>query len=188
MILSDVSITKAIKSGDLSIKPFRPECVQPSSVDLHLGAEFLLFKHSKHPVIDVKKSFEGYTEKMRVKKGEAFIVHPDEFILGVTAEKVKIPNYLVGRLEGKSSLGRLGIITHATAGFVDPGFEGKLTLEISNVGKIPVALYPGMRIAQISFILMTTPAAKPYGTVKNRNKYQNARGPEESKIHRDYFK
>jgi len=182
MILSDRTIKQELASGRLVVKPLYPNCIQPSSIDLHLSKEFRVFKHASYPVIDVKKKFGGYTELVKTKPGQPFIIHPDEFVLGSTVEAVRIPNDMVGRLEGKSSLGRLGIIIHATAGYVDPGFRGKLTLEISNVGKIPVTLYPEMRIAQLSFLQMTTEADNPYGSKRTNNRYQNQGGPTESRI------
>ena len=182
MILSDRDILAAIRAKRITIKPFHAESVQPASVDLHLMDEFLAFEHSNHSVIDVKKGVGHYTRKFKVKKGQAFVIHPGEFVLGSTQEWVKLPNDLAARLEGKSSLGRLGIIIHATAGYVDPGFEGHLTLEINNVGKIPVTLYPGMRIAQISYLKMSSPVLHPYGSDKLRSKYKGQKGPTESKI------
>ncbi|MBI4406763.1 dCTP deaminase, partial [Candidatus Micrarchaeota archaeon] len=174
------------QKGKLVVKPFDETCLQPASIDLKLSDEFRVFKHTNHALIDIKQNFGEYTEQIKIKKEESFVLHPDEFVLGSTLEWVEVPDYLVGRLEGKSSLGRLGIITHATAGFVDPGFKGRLTLEISNVGKIPVSLYPGMKIAQFSIIRLTTPVDTPYGSDKLHSKYQGQHGPEESKIHKNY--
>ena len=182
MILSDRTIRQELAAGRIVVRPLYKDCIQPSSIDLHLSSEFRVFKHSSHPVIDVKKKFGEYTELIKVKESEPFIIHPDEFVLGSTIENVEIPGDIVGRLEGKSSLGRLGIIIHATAGYVDPGWKGRLTLEISNVGKIPVTLYPQMRIAQLSFLRMTTPADNVYGSKKTNNRYLNQRGPTESRI------
>lgn len=184
MILSDRDLLKEIKSGKLIIEPFDKDLIQPSSIDLRLGNEFRIFNHSKHSIIDVKKHFSKYTELVKIKNGGKFICHPNEFVLGTTLEKVKIPTHLVARLEGKSSLGRLGIIVHCTAGYVDPGFEGNLTLEINNVGKIPVALYSGMRIAQMSLIRLSSKVEKPYGS--RNNKYQGQKGPMESKIYKEF--
>lgn len=188
MILSDRSLREEIRKGNLVVKPFDESCLQPASIDLKLSDEFRVFKHTNHALIDIKQDFGEYTELLKVNQGEPFVLHPDEFVLGSTLEWVEVPDYLVGRLEGKSSLGRLGIITHATAGFVDPGFRGRLTLEISNVGKIPVSLYPGMRIAQFSIIKLTEPAETPYGSDKLNSKYQGQVRPEESKIHKNYHK
>ncbi len=186
MILSDRSIKEELAAGRLVVEPLFNKSIQPSSIDLHLSNEFRIFRHSKHPVIDVRKGFGEYTEMIKIKDDEPFIIHPGEFVLGATMERVKVPADLVGRLEGKSSLGRLGIITHATAGFIDAGFDGRLTLEISNMGKIPVALYPGMKIAQVSFIKMTTPAQHLYGSRGVNSKYQHQRGPTESRMFKEY--
>jgi dCTP deaminase len=166
--------------------PFDEDMIQPSSIDLKLGNEFRIFNHSRHPVIDVKKPFGEYTNLIRINDNEAFIVHPGEFVLGTTKERIYIPTDMVGRMEGKSSLGRLGIIIHATAGYFDPGFEGHGTLEINNLGKIPIALYPGMKICQMSFARMTSEAEHPYGT--RDNKYLGQIGPTESRIQYDFFK
>lgn len=185
MILSDRDIIAEIKKGVLSIRPFDTTLVQPSSVDLRLGSEFRIFKHARYPLIDVKRPFGAYTQLVRIKENGRIVCHPGEFVLGTTLEKVKIPTHLVGRLEGKSSLGRLGILIHCSAGYVDPGFEGNLTLEINNVGKIPVALYPGMRIAQISFSKLTSKAKRPYG-VKD-GKYQHQSGPTESRVYKEFM-
>ncbi|NUN11818.1 dCTP deaminase [Candidatus Micrarchaeota archaeon] len=182
MILSDKTILERIQAKDLVVDPFKKECVQPSSIDLHLSHEFRVFKFTNHSVIDLKDEVKDYTELVSV-KDKPFIIHPGEFTLGSTVERVKIPLDLVARLEGKSSLGRLGIIVHATAGYIDPGFEGHITLELNNVGKIPVALYPNMRIAQISFQTMSTPPLRPYGQAGNR--YQGQTGPTESRIAKD---
>lgn len=186
MILSDRSLLEEIKNGHFIIKPFDESCIQPSSIDLKLANEFRVFKHINHALIDTKIPFSEYTDLVRVNDGEKFILHPGEFVLGSTLEWVKVPNDLVGRIEGKSSLGRLGVIIHATAGFVDAGFEGNLTLEINNVGKIPIALYPGMKIAQFSIMKMTTPADKPYGSKELNSKYHGQQGPTESQIHKNF--
>lgn len=185
MILSDKDILTEIKRNRLIIDPFDKDCIQPSSVDLHLGSEFRVFKHLEHSVIDIKKHFKHYTKQVKINK-KPYILHPHEFVLGTTLEKVQIPTHLVARLEGKSSLGRLGIIVHATAGYVDPGFRGNLTLEINNVGKIPVTLYPEMRIAQLSLVRLTSKPAFAYG--ERSGKYQNQEGPVESRIYRDFSK
>lgn len=188
MILSDVTLKKEVENGRLVIKPFDTNCLQPASIDLKLASEFRVFKHTNHALIDIKEDFGEYTELLKIGDGDRFVLHPGEFVLGSTLEWVEVPQHLVGRIEGKSSLGRLGVIVHATAGFVDPGFKGKLTLEISNVGKIPISLYPGMKIAQFSVIQLTEPAQTSYGDKKLNSKYQGQQGPEESKIHKNYFK
>ena len=161
MILSDRTIREEIAAGRIVIDPFDPACVQPSSVDLHVDSQFRVFANSRYPFIDVKQEMPDLTELVEVKPDEPFILHPGEFVLGSTAERVAVPNDLVARLEGKSSLGRLGLLIHSTAGYVDPGWDGYLTLELSNVANLPITLYPGMKIGQISFFRLTTEAEAP---------------------------
>ena len=185
MILSDRTIREQIDAGRIVIEPFDPACVQPSSVDLHVDAEFRVFRNNRYPYIDVKQQ-QDLTELVEVKPDEPFILHPGEFVLGSTLERVSIPDDLVARLEGKSSLGRLGLLIHSTAGYVDPGWDGFLTLELSNVANLPITLYPGMKIGQISFFQLTTAAETPYGSAGN--KYQNQRGPTASRIHEEFTK
>lgn len=183
MVLSDFSIKQAMAEGTLVIKPFDVSCVQPSSVDLKLGSDFLIFKNTKKPYLDIRKdSPSEFMERVQINKDEPIIVHPQEFLLGTTVEWVKIPGDIVARLEGKSSLGRLGIVVHATAGYVDPGFEGELTLEISNMSNIPIALYSGMRICQISFFQMTTVPEILYGDKRIKSHYQGQKGATASRI------
>lgn len=186
MILSDRSIREEIQRERIRVEPLDPNCVQPSSVDLHLFDDFLVFRNSRRPFIDVREPQSDLTDLIRVPEGEAFILHPGEFVLGSTSEIVGIPDDLVGRLDGKSSLGRCGLMIHSTAGYVDPGFYGRLTLELSNVANLPIALYPGMRIAQISFCRMTTPADTPYGDASIGSKYQGQMGPRASELHREF--
>lgn len=176
MVLSDGDIREKIKKKELVIKPWDDNCVQPSSVDLHLGNEFLVFESHAHSLIDVRKGVNGLMKKIVVKTNEPLIVHPREFVLGTTAEWVKLPHDLVARLDGKSSLGRIGLVIHATAGYVDPGFMGQLTLEISNLANLPIAVYKGMKICQISFMQMTSPAQYSYGHKKLGSHYQNQKG------------
>ena len=183
MILSDRTIREQIEAGRIVIDPFDAACVQPSSVDLHVDAEFRVFRNNRYPFIDVKQE-QDLTELVEVKPDEAFILHPGEFVLGSTLERVAIPDDLVARLEGKSSLGRLGLLIHSTAGYVDPGWDGYLTLELSNVANLPITLYPGMKIGQISFFKLTSPAETPYGSAGN--KYQGQRGPTPSRYFRDF--
>jgi dCTP deaminase len=184
MILSDRTIREQIDAGRIVIDPFDSACVQPSSVDLHVDSQFRVFANSRYPFIDVKEEMPDLTELVEVKPDEPFILHPGEFVLGSTAERVGIPDDLVARLEGKSSLGRLGLLIHSTAGYVDPGWDGYLTLELSNVANLPITLYPGMKIGQISFFMLTTPADVPYGSAGN--KYQGQRGPTPSRFFRDF--
>jgi dCTP deaminase len=183
MILSDRTIREEIERGRIVIDPFDPVCVQPSSIDLHVDAEFRVFRNNRYPYIDVKQD-QDLTELVEVKPDEAFILHPGEFVLGSTAERVALPDDLVARLEGKSSLGRLGLLIHSTAGYVDPGWDGFLTLELSNVANLPITIYPGMKIGQISFFRLTTAADTPYGSAGN--KYQGQRGPTASRIYEEF--
>ena len=186
MILSDIDIRKAIVSGSIGIDPFDEEDVQPSSVDLHVDRLFLTFHNHRYPYIDVKSPMEELTELVKVPGDEAFILHPGEFVLGSTLEYVKLPHDLVARLEGKSSLGRLGLLIHSTAGYVDPGFEGHLTLELSNVANLPITIYPEMKIGQISFFKLTSEAENPYGSSKVGSKYQGQRGPTPSRFFENF--
>lgn len=186
MVLSDRSIKEQIALGRIKIEPFSPDCIQPSSVDLHLDCEFRVFRNTRHPYIDVRKDLQDLTELMRIKDDDPFILHPGEFALGCTRECITLPDDIVARLEGKSSLGRLGLIIHSTAGYVDPGWHGQLTLELSNVANLPIALYSGMRIGQISFLRMTTPVENPYGSSKLGSKYQGQVGPTASRGYRDF--
>lgn len=186
VILSDVSIRKAIAKGQILLDPFRDEHVQPSSVDVTLDNLFRVFRNDTTPFIDPKEPQEDLTELVEVGEERAFILHPGEFVLGSTAERVKLPDDLVARLEGKSSLGRLGLLIHSTAGFVDAGFDGHLTLELSNVANLPIALYPGMKIGQLSFLQMTTAAEFPYGSSETGSKYQGQRGPTPSRAYLNF--
>ncbi|HLA93777.1 MAG TPA: dCTP deaminase [Actinomycetota bacterium] len=186
MILSDGDIRKEIAGGRIGIEPFDETCVQPSSVDLHVDAQFRVFANSRYPYIDVRKEMPDLTELVESTGDEPFILHPGEFVLGSTLERVRIPDDLVARLEGKSSLGRLGLLIHSTAGYVDPGWDGYLTLELSNVANLPITIYPGMKIGQISFIRLTTPAEVPYGSRATRSKYQGQRGPTASRFFEEF--
>ncbi len=186
MILSDRDIKKALETGHVKIETTKPSMFQhihASSMDLHLGNSFKLYEHSKFAVLDPRQpeSFAGRTRLITIPDGESFIVQPGEFVLGVTEEKITVPDDLVVRVEGRSSLGRLGIIVHSTAGFVDPGFSGTITLEINKLNRMPVALYPGMRICQLAFEKMSSPAETPYN-MKPHSKYQNQLLPEESRL------
>lgn len=188
-ILSDVDIKKYLDENKIVIDPITDEKqIQPSSVDLRIGDEFKGFKIVTKPYIDPfdKTDLESYMSSFTVKEGEPFIIHPGEFTLATTYETVKLPDDIVARVEGRSSMGRLGITMHVTAGYIDPGFEGKITLEISNIGKMPVALYPGQRVCQIVFETMTSPSAKPYGHEDRDSKYMGQTGPQVSKIKQDF--
>src|SRR5690606_29249711 len=181
VILSDRTIREEVDAGRIVIDPFDPACVQPSSVDLHLDRYFRVFRNHTLGFIDVKQNLEDLTELVEHTDEDPFILHPGEFVLGSTSERVALPDDLVARLEGKSSLGRLGLLIHSTAGFVDAGWDGQLTLELSNVANLPITLYPGMKIGQISFIRMTTAADRPYGSGELGSKYQGQVGPRPSR-------
>jgi dCTP deaminase len=186
MILSDRSIREALADKRIEIDPLDERDVQPSSVDLHLDRYFRVFLNHTMRVIDVKEDQEELTQLVEVKEDDSFVLHPGEFVLGSTIERVKLPDDLVARLEGKSSLGRLGLLIHSTAGFVDAGWDGQLTLELSNVANLPITLYPGMKIGQISFLQMTTAADNPYGTTAVGSKYQHQVGPRPSRYFENF--
>ncbi len=188
-ILSDKDLKKCIEDGKIVIDPLTDEKqIQPSSIDMRIGDEFKVFRVIRKPFIDPKDDDDiaSYMESLTVEDGEAFIIHPNEFALATTYEYVKVPDDLVARVEGRSSMGRLGVTMHVTAGYIDPGFEGKITLEISNIGAMPVALYPGQRVCQLVFETMTTPADKPYGHPDRNSKYMGQKSPESSRIKDDY--
>jgi dCTP deaminase len=183
VILSDRSIREALAAGRIEIDPLDESYIQPSSVDLTIDRYFRVFRNHTAGVIDVKENLEDLTELVEIPDDpdQAFMLHPGEFVLGSTAERVKLPTDLVGRLEGKSSLGRLGLLIHSTAGFIDAGWDGHITLELSNIATLPITLYPGMKIGQISFLAMTTAADVPYGSAAVGSKYQGQRGPTPSR-------
>ena len=186
MILSDRTIREELAAGRIIVDPLDERNIQPSSVDLTLDRFFRLFVNHSYPIIDVKEDQEDLTELIEIKEDDRFMLHPSEFVLGATAEMIGLPDDLVGRLEGKSSLARLGLLIHSTAGFCDPGFQGHVTLELSNVANLPITLYPGMKIGQISFERMTTPADAPYGSGALGSKYQGQRGPTPSRYYRNF--
>jgi dCTP deaminase len=188
VILSDRSIREALAAGRVIIDPLQEGNIQPSSVDVTLDRYFRLFMNHSYRVIDVKEGQEDLTELVEVREDDVFILHPGEFVLGATAEQIGLPDDLVGRLEGKSSLARLGLLIHSTAGFLDPGFRGHVTLEFSNVANLPITLYPGMKIGQVSFERMTTPADRPYGSAGMGSKYQGQRGPTPSRYFENFRK
>ena len=187
-VLADRDIRTRIEAREIVIEPYDPDDLQPSSVDLHLDRSFRVFRNNRYPYIDVRRAQPDLTEMVTVGEDEGFILHPGEFVLGLTLEWVELPNDLVARLEGKSSLGRLGLLIHSTAGYVDPGWRGNLTLELSNVSNLPIALYPGMRIGQISFQVLSSPVERPYGSPGLRSRYQGQTEPTESAFHRDFAK
>ncbi|MBX0321973.1 dCTP deaminase [Halomicroarcula sp. F13] len=188
MILSDADIERRLREGDLVVEPLDdPDIqIQPASVDLRLGHEFLEFQHANIPCIHPNSEDEvaDYVEETTIDEDGEYILHPGDFVLGTTHERVEIPDDLIAHVEGRSSLGRLAIVVHATAGLCDPGYEGQITLELSNLGTAPVALTPGMRISQLTFTELKTPAERPYGSERG-SKYQGQRGPQASKIQGD---
>jgi dCTP deaminase len=184
VVLSDRTIRSEIDGGRIVIDPFDPGMIQPSSVDLRVDRRFRVFHNSRHPYIDVREPMEDLTEAVEVPEDRPFILHPGEFVLGQTLERVTLPDDLVARLEGKSSLGRLGLLIHSTAGFVDSGFSGNLTLELSNVANLPITIYHGMPIGQISFMRMDGPVESPYGA--RGNKYQGQTEPTASRFYLNF--
>lgn len=186
VLLSDRDIRSAINSGDLGIEPFEPANIQPSSVDVRMDRFFRVFNNSKYTHIDPKLQQDDLTSLVEVEEGEAFVLHPGEFVLASTLEKFTLPPNLAGRLEGKSSLGRLGLLTHSTAGFIDPGFSGYITLELSNVANLPMTLWPGMKVGQLALFRMSSPAEVPYGTGALGSKYQGQRGPTPSRAYLNF--
>jgi dCTP deaminase len=186
VVLSDRTIRSEIEGGRIVIDPYDPGMIQPSSVDLRVDRRFRVFHNSRHPFIDVRQPMEDLTEAVEVPEDRPFILHPGEFVLGQTLERVSLPDDLVARLEGKSSLGRLGLLIHSTAGFVDSGFSGNLTLELSNVANLPITIYHGMPIGQISFMRMDGPVEHPYGSGENASKYQGQDEPTPSRFYLNF--
>ena len=186
MLLSDRDIRREIDAGRIGLDPWDPAMVQPSSVDVRLDRYFRLFDNHKYPYIDPAEDQPDLTRLIEVAPDEPFILHPGEFVLGSTLEVVTLPDDLAGRLEGKSSLGRLGLLTHSTAGFIDPGFTGHITLELSNVANLPITIYYGMKIGQLSFVQMSEAAETPYGSGALGSKYQGQRGPTPSRYWQNF--
>ncbi|HUO45433.1 MAG TPA: dCTP deaminase [Acidimicrobiia bacterium] len=187
MILSDRDLRGLLASSRLVVEPLDKNAIQPSSIDLRVGTHFRVFANNRYPYIDVREPMEDLTEMVEANEDEPFILHPGEFVLGSTLERVELPDDIVGRLEGKSSLGRLGLLIHSTAGFVDPGFRGYLTLELSNVANLPITIYPGMKIGQISLFMMTSPAENPYGSGRLKSKYIDQVGPTPSRYWENFL-
>jgi dCTP deaminase len=185
MVLSDRDIRAAIDAGRIVIEPFDARCLQPASVDVRLDAQFRVFRSSRHPYIDLAKGVDDITELVSVSPEAPFILHPGEFVLGSTLERLRLGNDIVSRVEGKSSLGRLGLLIHSTAGFIDPAWDGHITLELSNVNTIPITLYPRMRIGQLSFFQLSSPAERPYGSPELGSSYQGQSGPTPSRYRLD---
>ena len=181
MLLSDRDIRAELESGRVVLDPYEPAMIQPSSIDVRLDRLFRLFDNHKYPVIDPSQDQPDLTRLVEVDAGEAFVLHPGEFVLGSTYEAVTLPDDVAARLEGKSSLGRLGLLTHSTAGFIDPGFTGHVTLELSNVATLPIKLWPGMKIGQLCFFRLSSPSEHPYGSERYGSRYQGQRGPTASR-------
>jgi dCTP deaminase len=186
VLLSDRDLRAEIESGRVGVDPYDPAMIQPSSVDLRLDRYFRVFQNHRYGFIDPAQEQEDLTELIEPAGEEPFILHPGEFVLGSTYETVSLPDDLAGRLEGKSSLGRLGLLTHSTAGFIDPGFTGHVTLELSNVATLPIKLWPGMKIGQLCLLRMTSPAEHPYGSAKAGSRYQGQRGPTPSRSYLNF--
>lgn len=188
MLLSDRDIRAEIESGRVGIDPYEPSMVQPSSIDVRLDRFFRVFENHKYPHIDPSVEQIDLTREVSTEAGEPFVLHPGEFVLGSTYEVVSLPNDVAARLEGKSSLGRLGLLTHSTAGFIDPGFSGHVTLELANVATLPILLWPGMKIGQVCFFRMTSEAEHPYGSSVYGSRYQGQRGPTPSRSHANFHR
>ena len=188
MLLSDRDIAAEIKSGRVKVEPFDPKMIQPSSVDVRLDRFFRVFEDHRYEVIDPSIEQSELTREVAVAPDDFFILHPGEFVLASTYEVITLPDDIAGRLEGKSSLGRLGLLTHSTAGFIDPGFSGHITLELSNVANLPVKLYPGMKIGQLCLIKLSSSAEHPYGSALYGSRYQGQRGPTPSKSWLNFHK
>ena len=188
VILSDRTLREQLAAGRIVIDPLDESLIQPSSIDVRISNLFRVFRNHTRGVIDVKLDMVDLTELIEIPEGseEPFMLHPGEFVLGSTLERIGVPDDLVGRVEGKSSLGRLGLLIHSTAGFIDAGFDGHITLELANVASLPITLYPGMKIGQVSFMQMTTPADNPYGTGASGSKYQGQRGPTPSRYFENF--
>jgi dCTP deaminase len=188
VLLSDRDIRSEIQTGRVAVEPFDEAMIQPSSVDVRLDKFFRVFENHKYSVIDPSIEQAELTREVIAEDDEAFILHPGEFVLASTYEVITLPDDIAGRLEGKSSLGRLGLLTHSTAGFIDPGFSGHITLELSNVANLPVKLYPGMKIGQLCLIKLSSPAEHPYGSAIYASRYQGQRGPTPSRSFMNFHK
>ena len=188
MLLSDRDIREELNLGRVRLDPYAPEMIQPSSIDVRLDKFFRLFDNHRYPFIDPAAEQPDLTRSLEVEPGEPLILHPGEFVLGSTFEAVTLPDDVAARLEGKSSLGRLGLLTHSTAGFIDPGFSGHVTLELSNVATLPILLWPGMKIGQLCFFRLSSPAEHPYGSERYGSRYQNQRGPTASRSWQNFHR
>ncbi|MDO4821602.1 MAG: dCTP deaminase [Rothia sp. (in: high G+C Gram-positive bacteria)] len=188
MLFSDQDIRKEIDAGRIALEPYDPSMIQPASVDVRIDRFFRLFDNHKYPYIDPSQKQEDLTRLVEVAPDEPFILHPGEFVLGSTYEKVTLPDNIAARLEGKSSLGRLGLLTHSTAGFIDPGFSGHVTLELSNMATLPIMLWPGSKVGQLCFFQLTSATEHPYGSGAYGNRYQGQRGPTASRSYLNFHK
>jgi dCTP deaminase len=188
VLLSDGDIRKEIASGRITLEPWDPEMVQPSSVDVRIDRYFRVFENHRYPHIDPAEEQPDLTRLVETPGDEPFILHPGEFVLASTYEVVTLPDDVSARLEGKSSIGRLGLLTHSTAGFIDAGFSGHVTLELSNVATLPIKLWPGMKIGQLCFFRLTSPAEQPYGSGASGSRYQGQRGPTPSKSYQNFYR
>jgi dCTP deaminase len=186
VVLSDRTISRLLGEGRIEIDPYDASLLQPSSVDVRVDRYFRVFHNARYPFIDVKEPQEDLTELVEVDGDSPFILHPGEFVLGSTLERIRLPDDLVARLEGKSSLGRLGLLIHSTAGFIDPGWDGHVTLELSNVANLPITIYYGMKIGQLSFVQLSEPASAPYGADGLGSKYQGQQGPTPSRYWQNF--
>ena len=185
-VLSDRTIKEELAAGRLVIEPLEKANIQPASIDLRLDRVFRIFRVTRRPFVDVRQPMDDLTELVTIEDDEPFIIQPGTFVLGSTLESVTLPEDIVARVDGRSSLGRLGLLVHATAGYIDPGWTGKLTLELSNQSQMPIALYYGMKVSQISFLRMSTPVDRPYGSEGLASKYQGQTGPTPSRIFQDF--
>ena len=188
MLLSDRDLRAEVEAGRIALDPFDEAMIQPSSIDVRIDRYFRVFHNSRYTHIDVAREMDELTELVEPKGDDPFLLHPGEFVLGSTLECVTLPDDIAARLEGKSSLGRLGLLTHSTAGFIDPGFTGHVTLELSNVANLPITLYPGMKIGQVCFFRLSSPAEKPYGHGASGSRYQGQRGPTPSRSYKDFHR
>lgn len=188
VLLSDRDIRAELASGRVRLDPYDEAMIQPSSVDVRLDRHFRLFDNHKYPVIDPAQDQPDLTRLVEVDPDDSFVLHPGEFVLGSTYELITLPDDVAARLEGKSSLGRLGLLTHSTAGFIDPGFSGHVTLELSNVATLPIILWPGMKIGQLCYFRLSSPAEHPYGSGAQGSRYQGQRGPTASRSHQGFHR
>jgi dCTP deaminase len=188
MILSDRDLKKALETGHIKVDPLFPNSIQPASIDLHLAGDFLVFKNNQHVCIDPKEPLDGMMEEVQIDETKQFILHPGEFALGMTYETVAVPHDLMLQLNGKSSLGRVGLIVHTTAGYIDPGNTLKITLELVNLANLPIKLYYKMPVAQAAFVKLTSPAEVPYGAGELNSKYYGATKPQASQYYKNFIK